>query len=380
MRRGCVAALSVVAAACLQDLPPALSPSVGQCQGALRSCVDPDRNRCETDTRISRDHCGACGHGCLGGECVAGVCQPVVIESNQTRAHGIAVDDVAVYWTTEMGRVGAQLHAGGTPLKLFAAEGASAATGVVAAGGKAFFGLGVPMAGPGALYSVRPVAGSAAKLADVGQLPLGLALDGSSLFWTDRDKGTVMEFRVDGAPDGGARETTWVSGHTTPTGIAVDGGYLYWTNASTGAVMRLSRAGGVQPVGMARNPTGYTWGIAVDDAFVYWREADPADLDGRVMKLAKGAVLGQTPVVLAEGYPGARYLALDATHVYWTTFLRDPQSGVYTAGRIARISKDGGPVQVLATSQQTPHGIAVDDQAIYWTNFGGSVMKLAKQK
>lgn len=43
------------------------------------------------ETKGSKDHCGACGHSCEGGECLTGVCQPVVIASGLTNTHAIDV-------------------------------------------------------------------------------------------------------------------------------------------------------------------------------------------------------------------------------------------------------------------------------------------------
>lgn len=45
-------------------------------------------------------HCGACGHDCLGGDCLDARCQPIVLWTGDVvdgRAMGIAIDDDAVY-------------------------------------------------------------------------------------------------------------------------------------------------------------------------------------------------------------------------------------------------------------------------------------------
>ena len=43
-------------------------------------------------------HCGACFHDCLGGQCVAGMCQPVELASDESGPFAIAVDATHVYW------------------------------------------------------------------------------------------------------------------------------------------------------------------------------------------------------------------------------------------------------------------------------------------
>lgn len=52
------------------------------------------------------DNCGACGHSCLGGSCVRGQCQPVVLVENEPTDNdslawqALAADETYVYWQT----------------------------------------------------------------------------------------------------------------------------------------------------------------------------------------------------------------------------------------------------------------------------------------
>ena len=48
------------------------------CPAPTADC-DGTPSTCETNLDTSAVHCGACGHGCLGGTCQTGVCQPVVL-------------------------------------------------------------------------------------------------------------------------------------------------------------------------------------------------------------------------------------------------------------------------------------------------------------
>ena len=52
-------------------------------------------------------------------------------------------------------------------------------------------------------------------------------------------------------------------------------------------------------------------------------------------------------------------MALDETHVYWTT-----QRG----GEVIRALKDGTDTEVLASEQGNPDGITVDGTHAYWTS------------
>src|SRR5688572_26300985 len=50
-----------------QECPLTCEPDEADCDGELQ-------NGCETDLAADGEHCGACGHSCLGGMCVAGMC------------------------------------------------------------------------------------------------------------------------------------------------------------------------------------------------------------------------------------------------------------------------------------------------------------------
>ena len=52
-----------------------------------------------TNTLTDTFNCGSCGHDCLGGACLAGQCQPVVIATELGQPMAIALDVTHVYWT-----------------------------------------------------------------------------------------------------------------------------------------------------------------------------------------------------------------------------------------------------------------------------------------
>lgn len=70
-------------------------------------------------------------------------------------------------------------------------------------------------------------------------------------------------------------------------------------------------------------------------------------------------------------------LAVHDANVYWS-------NGVAETGRVIKVPRDGAAPVIVASYQQLPRGIAVDDQAIYWVTIGGSAsgfgtfMKVAK--
>ena len=81
---------------------------------------------------------------------------------------------------------------------------------------------------------------------------------------------------------------------------------------------------------------------------------------------------GKNLVVLASGQTAPYYLAIDATHVYWSTYGSIPQHD----GTIMRVPIGGGTPTELASGQAAPGGIAVDATNVYWAT--GGVMTVPK--
>jgi len=81
------------------------------------------------------------------------------------------------------------------------------------------------------------------------------------------------------------------------------------------------------------------------------------------------------PVVLASGQQQPQGIAIDATHVFWTT----------GSSELDRVSKDGGEITVLASTLLDPivssgWAIAVDDTSVFWTSGSGQkVYRVGKE-
>src|SRR5262249_27515635 len=59
-----------------------------------------------TDFATDPQHCGRCDHPCLGGTCVAGVCQPTVLKDLEaTGATALAVDGSSVFFASPVQRI-----------------------------------------------------------------------------------------------------------------------------------------------------------------------------------------------------------------------------------------------------------------------------------
>src|SRR5512142_2421367 len=78
----------------------------------------------------------------------------------------------------------------------------------------------------GAAVTTRPV-----QLASRQSSPLSIAVDTSSVYWTNADGGTVMK-----VSKAGGTPKSLASGQNNPYGIAVDATNVYWTTALGGTV------------------------------------------------------------------------------------------------------------------------------------------------
>lgn len=110
-----------------------------------------------------------------------------------------------------------------------------------------------------------------------------------------------------------------------------------------------------------------TRAITADDQFVYWTTWGSA-WPGGAGEIAKAPLGGGEVTVLVRGQPTPWSLVADAGDVYFTDV---------GEGAVKKVPKEGGPVVTLASLPGGGQGIAVDDEAVYWTSVD-SVMRLSK--
>ena len=337
------------------------------CDIGKADCVDCNGD-CETTITNDRENCGACGKSCEGGDCVQGVCLPVLVATDDSKAEGIAVDANSIYWTDN--------------------------------GAPSGSGSGAIMKSPILVPDPPP---APTELISNQESPLYLSVRGDYIYWTVRSVGNV---RV-AAKTGGDVAVFHIGG--APAGIVTDDTHAYWTsdsNAQFGVYRKPLQAGTAET--LVQGEVG-AYGIALDHNNVYWvTRGDAAMATGTVKQMPKA---GGTIITIAEMQAGPRSVAVDGTHVYWTneitrTVLRTPiggndapqpifdgqldglaprdiaidASGVYwtdaSTGGIYRYDRPRGPVTKLASSSPS-QTLALDPKRIYWTTLAG-VYKLVK--
>jgi hypothetical protein len=352
------------------------SPAVIASALLLSGCLHPAPETPCGDTQTSPQDCGACGHDCQGGTCLAGVCQPFVLvhgDEHQSSVSygGLALDAENLYWTDASG-VGAVPLSGGAPrrIAIYPAQN----RGIAVGGDEVYWtttSLSVVSRAPKAARTVVPDNVAFAELE-----PVDVAVDRTTVYWTDN----LSEF-VMGAPlDGGAPSAAAVDPCQGPYAIAVDETHIYWTNVLDGTVNSAPKGGSGYAVALASNQ-GFPSGIALDGTNVYWA----SNGDGTVMAVP---LAGSVPVCLASGEVGVVSVVVDARYAYWSL----PTNH----GELRRVPLGGGDVTTIgvacppANMGDTPmppatcgHGqagaglVAVDATSVYWTT-AIDIVKMAK--
>lgn len=337
---------------------------VGTCNTGFQNCNNKSDDGCEAEVAVDTLHCGKCNNSCDGSSCVAEKCQPLVIAQGQSSPGEIAMDTNQIYWTN---------YGSGTIMR----SSKDGKTSVVVADNQASV-WGVAVSGNQLFWANAASTGSAWKGAIDGSIAAeklysstgkmrGVASDNDYLFIAHYDSNGVVRLKL-------TDKTTALFPAQKPNDIALDADSAYWSNED-GSLVKVSRtaATGTTPeqlLGSLSRPRG----VAVDDTYAYVIAAGNVNgADGALYRVPKN---GGVAVELASSLHNPRELAVDKTNVYFTCY------GDGTVQRMSKESAAGGPREVLATGQQFPLGIAVDDRYVFWINFAsgsqGTVVRVIK--
>lgn len=204
---------------------------------------------------------------------------------------------------------------------------------------------------------------------------------GERVYWDNPYGGSIDSTVLTGGPV----ESVYVAPDSAcgPTPIATDGTSLFWAESCRGTVLKMPAAGG--SVTVLASGQGWVSDLRHDGEHLYWVATLDMYSDHPRAQVVRVHRDGGVPSVLAEQPGGAWAIAIDPTHVYWTswpgTALGSGDIGVQS---LSRVSRDGsGGIEVVATGLTDALGLAVDANWVYVAelNMGaspGRIVKVAK--
>jgi hypothetical protein len=231
-----------------------------------------------------------------------------------SNAGSYAIDSTNLYWTdTSAGTVMKVPLSGGASVTLassaLAREIAVDATSV-------YWAAADPNADGFCIFKVGLDGGTPTTLVSgLHDVPQRIRVDSTSVYWAFIFSGDMSKVDLNGGTP-----TTLATG-VIVLDMAIDSTSIYWTDF-TGTVSKLGLSGG-SPVALALSQAPPAHGIAVDSTGVYWTTQSEQVWDGcsttacQVGLLQKTGLAGGTAATLASGaQPWS--IAVDSTSVYWT--------------------------------------------------------------
>jgi hypothetical protein len=161
-----------------------------------------------------------------------------------------------------------------------------------------------------------------------------------------------------------------------PGAIAVDSTYVYWADNSGGnrGIRRMPLGGGAVTTLATVNANSLE-SIAVSSSAVFWTDIGA----GTVMSVP---LAGGEVTALASSQNNPANIAVDETNVYWTNLgtWKSDETTSYVDGAVMSVPLRGGTPTALATGVSKPEAITVDAVNIYWGSVGAqnTVMQLPK--
>jgi hypothetical protein len=322
------------------------------CAEGFSDCDDNPDNGCEADLHKATS-CGACGHVCSNGQCMAGDCACLDGFDDCDGDPGNGCEATLLSDPMNCGRCGRDCLGA-------ACEQRSCRPIVLAETDLSYAFEAGPLLRNGYVYF-----GGCAS-----QMFLRVSVDGGVAEAVLQEPTCVQDFGIDEdhvywlggstvfvAPlDGQSPSVPLVAGQSWPGSLRVVDGRMYWTQGVPGWGLFRAAASPGEPMEQLWQSDGMSWieAVTVNETHCYF-----ATQDG-IFGLAhdRGS---PAQIALAK----AKRLALDGSHLYWT---------VQNAPDIWRVPLGGGETQLVASGTD-PGPLASDGVFVYWFDFGLGVIQ-----
>lgn len=252
-----------------------------------------------SDTMTNPNHCGVCGHSCLGGTCTGGRCDPAIAVSGQDGPIGITNDGVDLYWSLQGGTVRAMPLAGGAVRFV---------TTVPEAAHLDIRGADVIIAGYGSkhIYRAPKIGGAHVVIATCDGECLGVATDETRAFFTDRGQNQRL---LEVLADGGALPLA--GGFLSVEDAVVLGGQIFVASEGQSSVFTVPKGGG-NAVLFAQ--VDDVVAVAVDEKDAWLVSQSPG-------KILRRSTTGNTALeTMASGQTQPAGITLTPQAVYWANY------------------------------------------------------------
>lgn len=361
------------------------APDALVCTAPVMDCNDDPADGCETNTDTDPTDCGSCGHDCLGGTCIAGRCQPVMMIDGLSNFSGFAQDGEYLYFSKRGtsssnytdGSINRVAKNGGSPSAIVMNE--ENARSVIHHDGALFWTRLAMVTGPAVRFTSTSGPATPVTLA-TGTTPIShVAADSGHVYWVELG-GFAIDC-VDGlvrrvVRGGGASETLHTD-VTCPVQIGVTDDTLYWSSSLYGP------ANGLE--GLWRSPKdggaaeqlvtiGHIMAL-VTDANSAWAVKTGTNSGGFENGIIYHAVDGAPIATVAMNRPDPDDIAIHAGRVFWIEYglSTDPSRG-------AIIEHDPATGETTTFWDDVEYGtrILVDDAAVYWVTTESSSSEIWK--
>jgi len=333
------------------------------------------------DLTMDQKNCGACGHDCMGGACTASKCQPTKLFSGALATYGLAVDGTNIYFTDINGgavyAMPKDAPAPSTATKI-ADTADPLVYDVIADTNGVFFSWGSSSSGSkGALETISPDGGNRRALLSDASIPRGLSMDNINVYFALTYLSPV---EVGSVPRNaaGANPTILSANEPDTDNTFVSGTYVYWGGESKTAVRFCTTVAG----GCAPTLKDFVTGLNASEALGGNSKSVFISGSDILYQATKG---GSSAAGVAQMQPQVYSIAADDKDIYWLDLGTNGAS--FKDGSIRHCAIDAsGAVQcatangdIIATSDQNPRVIVMDQKAVYWTVQGeGAVYRLAR--